>query len=198
MISMAPNNISINVGEGSAEMKYKNNIPLASMQGGVVGALNSLRAGALVELDPAGQSLENKWWQEYTSGVKGNVMTTGWGEGTTSFNPHATLNWLPTHVMSQHARSLQALCSDMFHAYITGKQYAGAGAGAAGDVAAGDVAAGDVAAGDGAAGDVAAGDVAAAALKTDPPSLSPAAKTMQFSGRLAGGCVTCDVSHVCY
>ncbi len=134
-------------------------MPLASIQGGVVGALNSLRAGALVELDPAGQSVESKWWQEYNSGVKGNVMTTGWGEGTTGFNPHATLNWLPTHVMSQHARSLQALCSEMFHAYITGKQNADAGAGA---------------------------------LKTAPPSFnSPAAKTMQYSGRWGGyGCCT--------
>ena len=81
-LKMYPKGINLNYSEGSIEVAYNSNLQISSLQGCIVGALNPLRGELLVDRDPAGHVVHDTWLREYRSGVVGNVMATGWAEGT--------------------------------------------------------------------------------------------------------------------
>lgn len=103
---LACERLAYNKGEDSLEAQTEITGGLRSLQEAVIALANPVRAGRLMERDPAGNRVEDLLRREDPVGRA--VRDTGYAEAGTLFRPHYTLNWfVPGAIGDEDADALE-------------------------------------------------------------------------------------------
>lgn len=95
-----------NKGEDSLEAQTEITGDLISLQQAVIALANPIRAGRLLERDPAGNRVEDLLRRDDMVGR--NIRHTGYAEAGALFRPHYTLNWfVPGAVGDEDADAME-------------------------------------------------------------------------------------------